>query len=71
MRHAEHPRTDPAPSGHTGHIGPIDDCPACHVRDFVAQERGDAVVFRCLGCGSSWRYELGWVWCVDRAEVAP
>jgi hypothetical protein len=44
------------------HIGPLEECPRCRGRDFIVGESNDAVVFRCLGCVTSWRYELGYVW---------
>lgn len=48
-------------------IGPVDHCPGCGGRDFVADSStSDSTVFLCLGCGDGWRYELGYVW-----KVAP
>ncbi len=67
---------DPAekttPSGSTTHhIGPIKDCPGCQGTDFLVHRRGEAAVFRCLACGSSWRYELGYVWSVPEPDATP
>lgn len=42
-------------------MGPIERCPACDGTDFLIDER-NGVIFRCLGCGQGWAYELGWVW---------
>ena len=46
------------------HLGPIESCPGCGEQDFLVVELEDAVAFRCLGCDSLWRYELGYVWAV-------
>ncbi len=43
-------------------IGPLDRCPECGGSDFLVDEPDGLVVFHCLGCDGSWRYELGYVW---------
>lgn len=48
-----------------GDVCPIEVCPRCDGREFVIDLRHDAPTFRCLGCGTLWKYELGYVWSMD------
>jgi hypothetical protein len=43
-------------------LGPLDRCPGCGGSDFLVDEPEGLLVFHCLGCDESWRYELGYVW---------
>jgi len=38
---------------------PIADCPSCGSTDFRTAVSTQGVAFRCAGCGSLWRFELG------------
>lgn len=40
---------------------PLDACPRCDADTFEAEVTTDRPVFRCLGCGAAWLYELGYV----------
>lgn len=61
------PTTPTSPAGDLAspivhNLGPLDRCPGCEGSDFLVDESDGLVIFRCLGCGESWRYELGYVW---------
>lgn len=40
---------------------PFHTCPTCEGADFAAVGQPDTVVFTCLGCGTRWRYALGYL----------
>lgn len=50
------------------HLGPVRSCPGCGSRDFQVQQQHEIVVFVCTGCDTAWRYELGFVWAVERSD---
>ena len=41
------------------------ECLECGADELEAVSDGEMTNFRCLGCGSCWHYELGWVVRVD------
>ena len=40
---------------------PVTSCPSCAGADFRAARSSRGVAFRCNGCGSLWRFELGYL----------
>jgi hypothetical protein len=45
----------------TSRAMPLQVCPACDGRQLAALTTRAGVVFRCAGCGTAWRFELGFV----------
>ncbi len=46
----------------------VPECPACGGSDLVVKDHGGDAVFCCRDCGCGWRFELGYVWQVDRCR---
>ncbi len=47
---------------------PLESCPDCGSHDFLIEEHPE-IVFRCLGCATGWRFQLGYVWAVDAPPI--
>ena len=48
---------------------PFHTCPSCACSDFAAEGQPATVVFTCLGCGTRWRYTLGYLHRLDPDEA--
>ncbi len=57
-------RIDPSTQPDPSEAIPLESCPACGSHDFLIEEHPE-IVFRCLGCATGWRYQLGYVWAVE------